>query len=650
MTRLVQSAELSSALLSDVHGGQDTCFHCGLPNPSEAPKLEVLGAARHFCCHGCHAVAETIVQAGLDNYYQHRTGVADAPAGETLVQDSSDYQRLEELLAIYDREAVKAGFVQSHGDLEEACLMLEGIHCAACVWLNERHIRKLNGVQSVQIDAITHRAQLVWDPEKQALSDILRAIRDIGYAAHPYDPHKNAEQLKARQLRSGERLLFAGVLGMFVMNFSLATYFLGESSTGILSGWEIGGRWASWVICLALLLYPARVFYVSAYAALRRGQVNMDVPIVLGLSAAFLGSTYATIVSKGEVYYEAIAMFIFLILLSRRWELKGRLFASKYLARLEKHRLKTAQRERADETLETVTMNELVHDDVVVVMPGETVPVDGRLLSAAGEFDESLLTGESLLQYRQCGDRVVAGSINGAQRIRLRIDGDNANSTLEAMHRLVLRGADQRPTQALLANQVASRFIIALLVVTMATAAYWLWQGSAEWLSHTISVLIVTCPCALALAIPVATSLASARLLESGVLPLDMSRLDVLAKADTVVFDKTGTLTEALPLVAGVAYVDGADHAEVRSVMYAMVVQSEHPLASAIRQHLALNISPSLTNRMNDGLEVDNQLGRGLQVEIAGVVYRLGSVTFVCQGAEMPLSLQANWQLSLIHI
>ncbi|MBT8061601.1 MAG: heavy metal translocating P-type ATPase metal-binding domain-containing protein, partial [Gammaproteobacteria bacterium] len=279
------------------------CFHCGLPVPAgmQAPGLEVLGQSREFCCHGCHAVCKAIVDAGLDGYYRHRTDPAVSANREFV----PDFLKQVEL---FDRPEIQQDFVSHIGDASEAALLLDNIRCPACLWLNERHLRGLPGVIDVHIDDTTQRARVRWDPDQIRLSEILRAITDIGYIAHPYDAARSEQLNRLRRRRSTERLIFAGAVGMLVMHFSLASYLMGETGPGgELPLWIILGRWSSLLAALVLLAYPGQEFFAGAWNDLRHRRIGMDVPVVLGLSAAFLGSLHATVVQRGEVYFDSIA-------------------------------------------------------------------------------------------------------------------------------------------------------------------------------------------------------------------------------------------------------------------------------------------------------------------------------------------------------
>ncbi|MEE9446646.1 MAG: heavy metal translocating P-type ATPase [Arenicellales bacterium] len=598
---------------------QNDCFHCGLPNEqADVRSLTVFDEVQHFCCHGCRAVCETIIQSGLASFYSHRTD--EYKAGSKLSAADSASQALG--LTLYDRPEIKSQFILEQNGTEQAYLLLEDIHCAACVWLNEHHLRQLDSVVSVSIDSVSHRANVRWQPELISLSQILHAIADIGYRAYPFDPAQHQKQLENRRQKSMEKLIFSGIFGMFIMNFSIATYFMGTSITGEpMQFWEKGGQWISLFLSSLLLVYPGRVFFSSAWRAISRRTINMDVPIAIGLSAAFLGSAVAVFSRQGDVYFDAIAMFVFFILLSRRFELKGQLYASSFLSRLSQRSLKIAERVEPDQTRQSVAVSDLKIGDVVSVLPGAVLPIDGVLISAFAELDESLLTGESILKRRQQGANVHAGSVNGTQAILIAVMNENTDSTLDHIHRLVLRSSESKTPAERWMHQIASRFVLALLVITSATMAYWLWQGSAEWLSYTIAVLIVTCPCALALAIPVAHSITTGRLLSFGVLPLRPEALNSLAKASTVVLDKTGTLTESRISFVEHCFETDENVPETLALIGQMSAQSEHPIAKAIIAHYGESTLGAI--------EVNNHPGHGLSTVINGEEVRLGAFDFV---------------------
>jgi Cu2+-exporting ATPase len=598
------------------NAAESRCFHCGLPVLVSAsiPVLDVFGSPREFCCHGCHAVCKAIIDAGLDDYYRHRTDPA-VSANREFVPDFLSQVEL------FDRQEIQQDFVTHIGDAREAALLLDNIRCPACLWLNERHLRSLPGVIDVHIDDTTQRARVRWDPHTIRLSEILRAITDIGYIAHPYDATRSEQLNRLRRQRSTERLIFAGAVGMLVMNFSLATYFMVDTGPdGVLPLWVTLGRWTSLLLALLLLAWPGQEFFIGAWNDLRHRRLGMDVPVVLGLSVAFVGSLHATVTGQGEVYFDSIAMFIFLLLLARRQELRGKLSAANRLDRLARITPRTASRLDAAAGVTTVPVDELVVGDLIRLLPGETLPVDGILVTGISSFDESLLTGEVRPVVYQPGDAVVAGAVNGEQPVTIRVTHTVQHSAVSEIRQLVERGLELRPRYAVLAEQVASGFVAVLLLIAMATALYWLLTDPGNWLPSTIAVLIVTCPCALALATPVALAVSAGRFIDMGVLPLRMRALDALACGDLFVFDKTGTLTSGQPAVAAVVPTAGLDEDSCLHHAAALAAGSAHPVAHALRQ---LVPQPRIVTT-----RVENLPGAGIRASIGGRDWRFGKPGF----------------------
>jgi Cu2+-exporting ATPase len=527
---------------------------------------------------------------------------------------------------LFDRPEIQQDFVTHVGDTREAALLLDNIRCPACLWLNERHLRSLPGVVEVYIDDTTQRARVRWDPQVIRLSEILRAITDIGYLAHPYDATRSEQLNRLRRRRSTERLIFAGAVGMLVMNFSLATYFMGDTgAAGALPLWISVGRWTSLLATLLLLAYPGQEFFAGAWNDLRHRRLGMDVPVVLGLSAAFIGSLHATVTQQGEVYFDSIAMFIFLLLLARRLELRGKLRAADRLDRLARIMPRTASRLDAAGAVTAVAVDELVPGERIRLSPGETLPVDGTLITGISNFDESLLTGEARPVVHQPGDAVVAGSVNREQPVTIRVTHTVQHSAVSEIRHLVERGLEVRPRYAMLAEQVASGFVAVLLLIATATAGYWLWTEPGNWLPSTIAVLIVTCPCALALATPVALAVSAGRFIDLGVLPLRMRALDALARSDLFVFDKTGTLTSGRPAVTAVVLVAGLDEDTCLRHAAALAAESAHPMAHALRQVVP---QPRLVIT-----RVENVPGAGIRASIGGREWRLGKPGFVADSS-----------------
>ncbi len=598
----------------------EPCFHCGLPVPPQSQaSLEVFGRERPFCCPGCYAVSRAIVAAGLDDYYRHREAYAERAGREAVPE-------VLRKLDLYDRPDIQKGFVRASGPWREAHLILENIRCAACLWLNERRLRQLEGVLDVAIDYATQRARVRWDPQRLRLSEILEAIAALGYLAHPYDPAHREALLKDEKRRSGGRLLFAGLAGMPVMQFALATYVMGDTeAAGQLPLWVVIGRWSNLFVVLAILFYAGQDFFVGAWRDLKNRRLGMDVPVVLGISTALIGSIVATGLQRGEVYYDSIVMFVFFLLIARHVEMRGRRKAAAALDRLAKVVPATARRLGAQGAETEVAVVDLEPGDRVRIRPGEIAPLDGVLVAGASAFDESLLTGESVPVQRREGDTVSGGSCNREQPVVMQVTRARADSAPNRVRRLLDQGLRGRPRYAVLAERAASGFVGGVVLLAGITAAVWLWWDPGVALANTVAVLIVTCPCALALATPVALALSAGRFAELGVLPVRMEAVERFAEGDLLVLDKTGTLTEGRPRLASVQTAGELDRDQAVAYGAALEQSSEHPIAHAFR-----DAAPGVAPLTVSGRQAVP--GKGVAGMIDAVPWRLGSPEFVLDG------------------
>lgn len=601
------------------------CYHCGLPIADNLTiTTSVLGETREFCCHGCQLACKTIVENGFEEFYRHRDseGGLNAQVLPDILKN----------LSLYDRPEVQQSFVRHQGNQSQAALILENIRCAACLWLNEQHLRALPGVIDVQLDYTSHQASVTWDNEQIQLSQILEAIVAIGYIAHPYDPVHREQLLESEKHRSIEKMLFSGLLGMQIMGFSIATYWMGGyQADGQLPLWEIIGRWSTLIVTAVMLFYSGADFFVGAWRDLQQRKLGMDVPIVLGLVAAWAGSLWGTIVQDEAVYFDSIGMFIFFVLLARVFELKGRMAATDKLDRLLRIIPPTTTRLIGTQE-ETVAVMDLAVGDHIRVLAGQTIPVDGVLTSSAALINEAHLTGESKPLTKQSGDWLRAGSISLDQPLTMRVAKTSHHSTTFSLQELMRRALSQKPAIAQFADRISAPFILLVLAIAFMTLLAWAWLDSAQALPNTIAVLIITCPCALALATPVALAIAAGRISEIGMIPMNMNALAALPKTDILVLDKTGTLTEGQPRLTDIRLLSDMNETHARSIANALESHSEHPLAYALRDPQAANI-PTIS-------QLTHFPSQGIEGMIDGELWRIGKPDF-CTNFALTDDIQA---------
>ncbi|MBI2312256.1 MAG: cadmium-translocating P-type ATPase [Betaproteobacteria bacterium] len=591
------------------------CFHCGLAVPAGAHyAVAIDGLSRPMCCPGCQAVARAIVGGGFSDYYRHRTALPASPR-EALPE-------FLDRLSLYDAPEIQRGFVRDAGEhAREASLILEGITCAACVWLNEQHLARLPGVRSVEVNYTSHRARVSWDDRAIKLSEILRAVAAIGYTAHPYDAARQ-DEVHRRERRAALWQLFVAGFGMMqVMMYALPVYLAGDGEMS--ADIETLMRWASLVLTLPVVLYSGAPFFRGAWRDLRFRRLGMDVPVALGIGLAFVASCWATVTGKGEVYFDSIAMFVFLLLTGRFLEMGARRKASEAAEQLVKlipasaWHLAGYPGSRAETR---VSVSGLAPGDVVLVKPGETVPADGRVTEGVSEVDEALLTGEARPLDRRPGDALTGGTLNLASPLVMRVEKVGQDTVLAAIVRLLDRALAEKPRIAAAADRVAGGFVLAVLVVAVAVFALWLRIDPERALWVTVSVLVVTCPCALSLATPAALAAATGRLTRLGLLTTRGHALETLARATHFVFDKTGTLTFGRMALKEVRPLGRLSIPECNAIAAALERGSEHAVGRALA---AAAVTPL------DAQEVVNVPGAGIEGMVEGARYRLGTQEFV---------------------
>lgn len=600
-----------------------SCYHCGLPIPNGADyPVEIDGETREMCCTGCQAVAEAIVKNDLTDFYRFRTEIGSNP--EDLVPKA-----LREL-EIYDLPELQQSFVRNEGEhIREASLILEGIVCAACVWLNEHHVRQLGGVLDFRINYSTHRATLKWDNSQLRLSDILASIQAIGYHAHPFDPNRLDDLQKKEKSAALRRIAVAGLGMMQVMMVAIALYIGVASDMG--EGMQNFLRWISFVMTVPVVLYSSRIFFSSAWRDLRRGRFGMDVPVSLAIGIAFSASVWATFTGTGEVYFDSVTMFTFFLLTGRYLEMSARHKAGQVADELVRLLPATATRLIGSDS-ETVAVSQLEVNDLVLVKAGEVVPADGRVIDGQSSINESLLTGESVPCHKQVGDELVGGTVNVDSPLTMRIEKLGDSTVLASIIRLLERAQAEKPELARLAEKVASRFVPIILVIAVAVFFYWYQARPDEAFWIALSVLVVTCPCAFSLATPAALTAATGLLTSHGVLTTRGHALETLARVNHVIFDKTGTLTQGQLAVVKTHVFGSESQAYYQQLAAGLERTSEHPIAQAI---LKLSDQPFVL----EGIQVE--AGKGVIGRYQDQAFRIGTASFIQAGfankSDLPL-------------
>ncbi|WP_158770048.1 heavy metal translocating P-type ATPase [Paraglaciecola sp. L1A13] len=547
------------------------CYHCGLPAvDGNTYHALVLGEQRIMCCPGCQAVAEAIVDNGLDDYYRFRT--------EPSVKADDNLQDTLAQLSIFDEQSIQQDFVIHQGDISEIQLSLSGISCAACGWLIEKQLSKLAGIKQVSVNVTANRALITWYTSALSLSQIMASIERIGYNASPFQQEQHEALFQKDHKTQLKRIGLAGLMTMQVMMLAIGVYFdlFGDLEPQTSSFFN----WVSLVLSTPVVFYSGAGFYQSAYKALKSRTVNMDVPVSIALLATYFSGVWATVFEQGQVYFESVCMFIFLLLVSRFIEHQARHKAAQISANMLQYIPLTANLLVNDELQPTLART-LKIDDIILVKAGETIPIDGMVLRGSAQIDESLLTGEFYPIDKGVDDLVYGGTINKSGTLTIKVTSQFKYALVNQIARLQEQAMANKPKIATMADQFAQYFVLAVLVFSLGSFVFWWWQGNPDAFWIAISVLIATCPCALGLATPSALSFAMANLNKQGVLLKRSDVLEQLTQVDHIVLDKTGTLTEGKISISAIHNI--SDYGDETLLRYAHSVEqfSEHPIARA---------------------------------------------------------------------
>lgn len=598
----------------------DHCFHCGDPVPKPPFHTEILGKSREMCCMGCQLAAQSIVEAGLEQYYLDRSEINRTASLPTQLT------RLE----IYDHDEIKSQFVYAQDGLSVAELSVNNLRCAACTWLIESRLDELEGISKCQVNLTNQRMRVIWNEDKLPISRILAVINEIGYDAKPYRQDTHEAMLARHNNQMLLRLGIAALGSMQAMMYAVALYF-GEYSDMLIFQRDFL-RWVSLFVSTPVFFYAGIPFFTSAWSAIRARQVNMDVPVSLALIITFFASLYATITGQGETYYDSVSMFIFFLLAGRYIEHNARLkaatmandlvvvepvlvqkvaedkSAAERILQLLKESdsqqgdaIENEAKKASDATTEMmpnfmkgvdanvhqltsgiaqdwqqsrnqqnalsqveeniaskqmVTAHSLQVGDIILVEAGSEIISDGILLSPTATVSQSLLTGEGDLIIKSQGDYIVGGAQNDSQPFEMLVTVLPKDSQIGLIDRLMNRAMSEKPKLAQQADKLARWFVARILVLSVLVFVGWYIVDPSQAIWATVAVLVATCPCALSLATPIALTVSTNRLASYGFLTTRGHTLQTLAEITHVAFDKTGTLTYGKPNLLNIEIIE----------------------------------------------------------------------------------------------
>ena len=598
------------------------CYHCSsIISPADLVQANLSGINRSFCCPGCMAIAQTIHGEGLEVFYARRIQSSEKPAAYLALNE------IPEKLKPYDDPSLRNRFTRplEEADELETTLRLEKIRCAACVWLCEQHLRRINGVKDVQVNYVTQKAMVRFSPDKTSLARLLFEIERIGYEAWPFEPSLSIERAKKERRQLLTRLGVAMLGMMQVMMYAWPTYI----DADITPEFDLLLGWTSWALTVPVIVYSAGPIFQAAWRSIRSFEqthlLGMDVPIALALALAFIAGTINLMTGAGQSYFDSITMFVAFILAARYVELLARQDAQGGSEALAKQLPATCERALsypASREIEVVPVVNCNPGEVLRVSPGEVVPADGILIENPSALDESLLTGESKPVEKKIGDLVYAGTHNILNPLFMRIHAVGQSTRIAGIASLLDQALLAKPVMVSLAEKWAAYFVgFLLLSAFISSAIWWYFDPSKAW-TVLVSVLVASCPCALSLAVPTAMAAAQGAVTKLGLLIVRGHVLEGLVKATDLVLDKTGTLTMGQPELQEVINLRaGYLREDALALAAALESGQRHPVAlSLLRTAQTENLRLPILSE-----PVINQLGRGL----SSGIYRFGSAAWL---------------------
>jgi len=555
------------------------CTHCQLEfDKSVMIKQQNGQTTLYFCCKGCEGVYHLLHSDGLDSFYEKRGSQTLTPA-----------KAPDDDTAKFDLEGFHNKYVTTTKDgFSQINLVIEGIHCSACVWLNEKVLHKTDGIIDATINYSTNKAKITWNAEQIPLSKIITTIRSIGYNAYPYDP--TLQENSAIKTRNDyySRIL-VGVFGsMNIMWLAIAQY------AGYFSGIDPKHKnilnIAEFVLATPVLFYSGWIFFRGAYYGLKNRFVNMDLLVISGALLAYIYSIYAMITHHGEVYFDSVAMIITFVLVGKYLEILSKKSASDTMDKI----IGTMPTEATlikDGSKSLMSIENIKVGDTLELKPGEKVALDGVVTTGSASFDESPLTGENEPIFKQVGDEILSGSICLDSLIRYKVTKPANQSLLHTITEILSDSITKKPRIEQLANTISGYFSVIILLIAIGTFVSWyLYNGDFEHaLIVSISVIVIACPCALGLATPMATLIGVSKAAKRGILFKESRMLETMAKSTLLALDKTGTITEGKPHIVHAKILSGFNP----EALLALTQSSNHPISKSISSYIATHYSES---------------------------------------------------------
>lgn len=577
------------------------CSHCGIECGNEV----IHEGDYNFCCHGCQGVFHLLKNEGLEKFYAYK--------GENKL---SPIREIHDSVISYDEESFleKYTLLLPNGE-REVSLILEGIHCIACVWLNEKVLERTAGITLANVNFTTNKAKIRWNPSVLSLSAIIQVIRSIGYNAHPYDASLQEKQANNARKEYYNRMIVAIFATMNIMWIAIAQY--AGYFTGIDADTKTLLTIAEWFLATPTLFYSGFIFYRGAYYGIKNSIINMDFLVSTGATLAYLYSLYVLFSGRGESYFDSVTMIITFVLVGKFLEVLSKKNAVDALDSLSSLR-PTHVNILKDNNFVSIPVSHVKIDDIIEIKAGDYVALDGVVVWGEGNIDESKITGEPLPVFKTLGSELMSGSFTVDTLLRYRVTRTYETSLMSRIIDLLENALIQKPRIEQQANQLSVIFSSVIVSVALLTFIGWflLTFNGEKSLTIAISVLVIACPCALALATPMASLVGIGIAVKKGIVFKSAFMLEELAQTTVLCIDKTGTLTQGKPHIKQNYFYESFE----LQALLSLSNSSTHPLSRAIKDYC---YEKSFYQEWDDYV-VNEIKGRGVEAVYQQELYFLG--------------------------